>query len=75
MIQGYGLTALVLFLIHLATRARYRRTVTRCAIWAALWPLDVAICVREWLRHGPRGGGDINTAALALRLREHANRD
>jgi len=64
MITGYALTALILFIIHLALRDRYRNSITRCALWAAFWPLDVAICLRDWLRNGPGDGGEINAAKL-----------
>ena len=70
MSTAYGLTALILFLIHLSLRSRYRNTVTSCAIWAALWPLDVAICVREWIRQQGNDGGDINNSAMILKMRE-----
>lgn len=70
MLTAYGLTALILFLIHLSLRSRYRNTVTRCAFWAALWPLDVAICVREWIRQHGNDGGDINNSAMILKLRQ-----
>ena len=69
---AYAITALILFLVHVSLRSRYRNTVTSCAIWALFWPLDVAICVREWIRHHPREGGDINNSAMILKMRERA---
>jgi hypothetical protein len=69
MITAYGITAAILFLIHLALRDRYKNSITRCAIWAALWPLDVAICIRDWIRHAPKDGGDINNADLIRKMK------
>ncbi|CAB4169809.1 hypothetical protein UFOVP901_5 [uncultured Caudovirales phage] len=70
MSTAYGITALLLFLIHLSLRGVYRNSVTRCAIWALFWPLDVAICVREWIRQQGNDGGDINNSAMILKMRE-----
>ncbi len=70
MIESYIITALLLFVTHLVLRNTYRNTVTRCAIWAVFWPLDVAICVREWLRQHGNDGGDINNSAMILKMRE-----
>ena len=67
---AYAITALILFLVHVSLRSRYRNTVTSCAIWALFWPLDVAICVREWLRQHGNDGGDINNSAMILKMRE-----
>lgn len=71
---AYAITALILFLIHLSLRSQYRNSVTRCALWAAFWPLDVAICVREWIRQHGNDGGEINNSAMILKMRERANR-
>ena len=69
---AYAITALILFLVHVSLRSRYRNSVTRCFVWAALWPLDVAICVREWMRQHGNDGGDINNSAMILKMRERA---
>ena len=72
MFTSYGLVAATLFIIHLNLRSVYRNSVTRCAIWALFWPLDVAICVREWIRQHGNDGGEINNSAMILKMRERA---
>lgn len=67
MITAYGLTAAILFLIHLALREKYKNSITRCAFWAALWPLDIAVCFWEWR---PRDGGEISNAKLILKMKD-----
>lgn len=67
MITAYGLTAAFLFLIHLVLRDKYRNSITRCAFWAALWPLDIAVCFWEWR---PKEGGHVDTASLLLKMRD-----
>ena len=71
MFESYAVVALLLFTAHIVLRRRYGNTVFRCFLWAVLWPLDVAICVRDWLRHHPKEGGQINNAALALEMRRN----
>lgn len=70
MITSYGLTALILFLVHLALREKYNNTAMRCLIWACLWPLDIAACFWCWIRHAPREGGEINSSKLILKMKE-----
>jgi hypothetical protein len=67
MIASYGLTAAILFLVHITLKDKYRNSITRCAFWALFWPLDVAVCLWEFR---PRDGGEVNTAALLLKMRD-----
>jgi hypothetical protein len=69
MLTSYGLIASILFMIHLTLRSTYRNSVSRCFVWAAFWPLDVAICIRDWIRHAPKDGGDINNADLIRKMK------
>jgi len=68
MFESYAVVALLLFTAHIVLRRRYGNTVFRCFLWAVLWPLDVAICFRDWARTAPRGG-DIDNAQLTKKLR------
>lgn len=74
MLEAYTYTALVLFAVHITLRERYNNTVLRCAVWAALWPVDIAAVVYEWVRSNKAVGGDIDPAQLVRKLKDEARR-
>ena len=69
MLSSYAASVLLLFAIHTSLRHKYDNSLLRCAVWAVIWPVDVAIVLRGWVRSGPKDGGDINNAQLISRLK------
>ena len=70
MIESYIFTATLLFIVHFTLRHRYQNSITRCVVWAVLWPLDIAAVLHDWMRSGPIEGGAIDTAQLVKTLKD-----